>query len=115
MEELSFGMGILITIVATLVGGVFILPMIGSYLMSCIAASIITAILFIISGEYLFGLGIIALYILLVVVVFIKTPRSYTAPHKEVNHEGEDSGCLVPLILFICFILFFITIVVSYL
>lgn len=83
MGELSFGMGILITIVATLVGGVFILPMIGSYLMSCIAASIITAILFIISGEYLFGLGIIALYILLIVIVFIKTPRSYTAPHKD--------------------------------
>ena len=115
MGELSFGMGILITIDATLVGGVFILPMIGSYLKSCIAASIITAILFIISGEYLFGLGIIALYILLVVVVFIKTPRSYTAPHKDVNHEEENSGCLVPLILFICFILFFITIVVSYL
>lgn len=125
MIEFCTSLAVFLTITALI--AFFIACCTGYFWNSFFIVAPIIGIIFIIIGEYAVGISVVSIYVILFIYLICTsgnnkqssspcTPPSYKHIAEDTEEViEENSGCLVPLILFICFILFFITIVVSYL
>lgn len=112
--ELNFIQALMFLVPGTLLGGAFIALFVNSYSVGCAIAAFIVGLFFIFTGEFLWGIAILSIYIIGFIMAYcsISIPESEILPLPTKKRKRS-----LPIILWICAVLAvigFVVIMLSY-